>query len=186
MGIIQTEVQEKRGWVSRAPVSGGAGAREYLARSEWDSDRDLSRLCACRMVGRGAGRAGIHPARVLSAARLDPALSPLWRAAAHPPRVLRAESRGGGDLRHVRVPAGPGRGARVDARTAHGRQCPGHWPHAAGHCPHLAPGRCRRGRPVRLAHLGHRRRAGDPGAVRCHPVGERVVDPPCRRRPQCR
>ena len=179
VGLIQAEVQDKRGWVSRAQFLEGLALVQYLARAEWHSDRDLCRLCACRLVGRRAGRARVHPPRVVSAARLDPALSPLWRAATHPPCVLRAESCGGGDLRHVRVPAGPGRGARVDARAAHGRQCPGHWPHAAGHRPHLAPGGCRRGRPVRLAHLGHRRRAGDPGAVRCHPVGERLVDPPC-------
>jgi hypothetical protein len=133
-----------------SPVSGGAGAGEYLARSERDSDRDLRRLCPCRLVGWRAGRAGFHPARVCAAARLDPALSALWRAATHAPCVLWAESGGGGDLRHVRVPAGPGRGAHVDTCPPRGRQCPGHWPHATGHRPDVAPGGCRRDRPVRF------------------------------------
>jgi chromate transporter len=39
---------------------------------------------------------------------------------------------------------------------------------------------------LRLAHLGHRRSAGDPGAVRRHPVGECMVDHPCRHGHQCR
>ena len=55
----------------------------------------------------------------------------------------------------------------------------GRWPHTRGHRPHLAPGRCRRGRAVWLAHLGYPLRAGDPGALRCPSLGERVVDTAC-------
>src|ERR687885_140627 len=75
-----------------SPVSRGTGAGAYLARAEWDSDRDLCRLCPCRLVGWRAGRAGVHPARVCTAARLDLALSALWRPAAPAPDVLWAKS----------------------------------------------------------------------------------------------
>ena len=179
VGIMQTEVLEKRAWIPKGTVYRGAGAGKYLARSWRGPAGDLFRLHARRVVGRYPGRTLFHPARVLYPAGLDPGLSPLWRTAEHASSLLWTEPSGGGDLRDVGVPAGPGGGSRSDASPAGARQRSGPGPHGRWHRPHDAPGRCRRRRALRLVHLGYRGRAGHHHAVWCLPLGERVGHDSC-------
>src|SRR4029453_15228780 len=102
----------KASLATKGTVSRGNGAGEYLARSWWGTAGNLFRSLPRRVVGWRAGGPRFHPARVLYLTLLDLDLRALWRAATHPPSVLRPEPRGSGGVRHVSVPAGLRSGSR--------------------------------------------------------------------------
>ena len=131
VGIIQTEVQEKRAWVSKEQFLEGLALVNTLpGPSGIQIGIFLGYSRAGWWGGLLAGLCFLVPGFCILLA-LTLTLSALWCAAAHPPCVLRAESRGGGDLRHVRVPAGPGGGARCGRKSCSRSPVP--WPLVSRH-----------------------------------------------------